>query len=61
MGGHIECDRCTRYVVYHDVPVTKAKRWARQAGWRFGKRGVVCPTCKKTPVEAKQGIALLVR
>lgn len=46
IGVHVECDRCGRYTVWSGVPVSKAKRQARRAGWRFGKTGTLCPGCE---------------
>ena len=44
------CDRCGKYGELWQVPkmgIVFAQKSAREEGWQIGKRGWLCPECKK--------------
>lgn len=45
----IECDRCGCGYQWKDetVNISTAKKLVRNYGWQVGKKGWICPDCKK--------------
>ena len=51
----VVCDKCGGgfYWTNSSVSKSEATRIARKKGWQIGKRGWVCPDCKKRKDEKK--------
>jgi hypothetical protein len=45
------CDKCGESIlsfgVNHPMPITRAVYIARKRGWSVGKKGWICPDCRK--------------